>query len=209
MKKRGVNEIPMPPEETLYYQICQIPNEKQQAFAAFVYMAGGRVSEIIGTRRKDKEGKLVKDKLILLREGKYQIEPIRKWDLEFTPDGFMLIHNVPTLKRRGARRHMIPVFIKDPTEARFFALFKPYLDKLSPEDFLFSFNRFYAYQTVRKYMGTHAHFLRSMRATKDSVYYDIDATGIQRKYDWATPAMAMLYAQKNVKDVMAKMARKN
>lgn len=196
-KRRSVNEIRMPNDEALYYSLSRIKHPGVRAYISFIFLTGARAEEVLGQRRTIKE-----------RQGmeRYSIEPLKKSDVEIK-EGYMWVNNVPTFKRRDRPLRSIPVRIDLPQETKYYLLFKEHFDELKPDAYLFRFSRQFALRKLREVFDGHIHFLRSARATRLAVDYDLDAISLQKYFNWSQLSPAAIYAQKNLKDIVAKMNR--
>lgn len=218
--KKPIEDIPTPTEEELLFKIKQMP-EQYAAYACFIYLFGNRVSEALGGQKKERvgsyeythprTGKVHEQPVYKTLLGKENIlyEPLKKWAFRFGNE-FVIVSNIPTLKRRAdiyKTYREAYVYANGPNEKEFIEILNSYIEKKSPNENIFTFNRRTAWKHISKNIGIPPHKLRGMRATKDAVTYDLDATALKRKYNWATDGMAMHYASKNQKDIMAKMKR--
>ena len=188
----------MPNDEALYHSLSQIKNPSARAYLVFIFLTGARAKEILGIKKPIKERKGAK------LEDRYLVEPLKKSDIEFS-DTWMFVNNVPTFKRPGRPMRFFPVKFMNEKEHKYFLLFKEHYDAVKPDQYLWTFSRQYAYRMLKEVNNFHIHFLRSVRATRLAVDYDLDAIALQKYFNWAELAPAAVYAQKNLKDVMKKM----
>lgn len=232
-KKRGIEDIadlhpdPVQAESILYERLLKMP-EPQRSYAAFSYLFGNRVSEALGIRtreivasytyykkRKNKEPlkivipkyKVTKDPLIA-----WEVPPLERWRLQEL-DGVLWVRGIHTLKRERGRRRDEFLLISGSGEERFVNILRHYIrdfeqkegyDQYQP---LWNFSRQSAYRYFMKYLELPPHKLRGLRSTKEAVYYDLGASDLQKKRDWADPKMPMHYANKTKKDILDKMKR--
>lgn len=219
--KKPIEEIPTPTEEELLFKIKQMP-EEHASYACFLYLFGPRVSEAIGGQKKQKTGtytythpktgRVWEQPIYKELTGKDNTlyEPLKRWHFRVDEDGWITVSNIPTLKRREEiykNMRVSYVYANGINEKPFADILVSYMEKKSPEQTMWDFKRKTAWKQIKKHLGIPPHKLRGMRATKDSVVYDLDATALKRKYNWATDGMAMHYAAKNQKDIMGKIQR--
>lgn len=191
-KKKPTEEYPSPNEHELYNNLKQMP-EPYRSYAAFTYLFGNRVSEALGKRVSDEKGL-----------ERWEYPPFYPSALEVA-GSWLVAHEVPTLKRQGRPRRIAYVYLEGPGELRFAEILIDYLKERSPEEPAWKHSRITQWKYTDQYLGIPPHKLRGMRATKDAVTYELDAIDLQRKFNWSTPGMPMLYAAKNPHDIMRKM----
>lgn len=118
-KKRSIKVVPNVNEERLLEGIYGIPDKELQAYIAFLYLFGNRVSEGIGIpkteivgyykyTRKSKQGtkevSIPKRRLLKNSEGEkeWEVEPLKTWQIEYDHIKKILhCRNVPTFKTAG------------------------------------------------------------------------------------------------------------
>lgn len=198
-KKRGVQEIKMPNDEGFYQAIMQIDHPGVRAYAAFIFLTGARAREVLGMRKPMKDRRK--------GESIYLVEPLLKSDIEFRDEeGFeMYVNNLPTFKRRDRERRTVVVMPDKAMERKYYDVFKAHYDSIEPHKPLFNFGRKYAWHKIHQATSWHIHFLRSVRATRLAVTYDLDAIALQKFFNWSGLAPAGVYTRKSLKDIVAKM----
>lgn len=194
--KRPIERIPSLPEAELLERIKGIP-EPYRSYAVFTYLFGNRVSEPLG-----KKVSTVNKRGVV--EDSWEYKPIFKTNFE-VKDGFLIVHNVTTLKRKGKPVREAYVDITGTGEKEFVDLLMDWVNNKEPLEPLWTHSRKTQWKYVDKHLGIPPHKLRGMRATKDAVEYHLDAIDLKRKFNWATEKMAMHYAAKDPRDIMKKM----
>lgn len=226
-KRRGVRDIQSPSEEELLAGMQRM-KPQYASYAAFCYLFGNRVSEGLGmrntqhlsdyryhkdTKKRDSEGKkYVERKTYFIPktttlEG-YQVEPLAPWRIE-NPEPGILTVDIRVYKRSGRPTMTKIVNALGPGEEAFAALLVDYASTKANEYYLWSYSRQTAYRQFTRHLGVPPHKLREMRATKDAVVYNLDASDLKEKHGWVDPKMPLYYASKNPKDIKEKLQRKN
>lgn len=218
--KRAVLNTPSPNEETLLRQI-QTMNEPYKSYAAFLYLFGSRVSEAIGAPPKKER---IGTKTIYTKVGeeyKYinypvygskeilpQTTPIRKRDLAIDNEGILYVENIPVLKQPGRPLDTKYVDSIADNEQPFINILYDYLETKEPDDILWEFTRYRFYKELVKHTDIYPHKLRSLRATKDTVNYNLDIPDLQKKYGWTDIRTPLKYVKLAKTDVIAKIKNK-
>ena len=102
----------------------------------------------------------------------------------------MEVRNLPVLKNR--ERPLVTKYVLryGPGEYRFVKIVQDYLNTKHQDQYAFQFTRQAAYWNIRKHTNLFPHLLRSLRATKDVVTYNLDAIDLKRKHVWSTYSSA-------------------
>lgn len=230
MKRRSIKAVQNMPEDSLIERIKTIKRRDYQAYAAFVYLFGNRVSEALGLekkiptgeyyvytrynrKKKPREVKIPKYEIV---PNEWEVEPIRASQVWYDPEkGMLNCSGIPTFKIDSRPLREAYVFVDGPNEKPLAELLLSYVDDVKRERGenapLFNFSRQACYNIFTRKLGSTAfpHKLRDLRATKDSTVYGLDAKDLLTKYNWAQPQMAMYYGQKNQKDIIEKMKKKS
>lgn len=153
-----------------------------------LYLTAARVSELLYNKEKN--------------------QGIRKKDIiADTIDGkeFLLIMNVPTLKRRKASLRSIPINVE--REPGLVLNILDYLDTLKDEDVLFAFSRHNAKKYTYKYFGKefYPHYFRHLRNTHFATEYGFDSIHLKQLNNWASVKSADFYIHLNPKDLAKRM----
>lgn len=220
--KRGIDDVWNPTQQELSIGINNIPDTEIRSCCALIYLTGNRVSEIVGIPQTEKDRKLG-------REGYWKIPPVRKSAFTYSERNIGLVKlNTFTLKRSFKRRHEYVFDTNDPHEASFWKLVKDRLDEIKdPDDFPWNVSRYRVWKALEastakpemnkslslakatiKASGMTPHKLRSLRATRDAVEYNLDALALKAKFNWGSAKMPFKYASMNVRDIEDKIARK-
>lgn len=214
--KRGIQDIEDPPEEALYQRILGM-NEPERSLAALIYLSGNRVSEIVGIPHYESERKA--DMFSM-----WKLEPVRKEDFSYRDDQPIVRVHARTLKRRSKAKHQYVFRIDTYEEARYWNIVKTRLDQLQPQEYAWNVSRYKLWKALEKATkglgglheskprvkatGITPHKLRSLRATRDAVYFEMDALSLKDKFNWENPKMAFQYAKLNSKNIEDRLMRK-
>lgn len=198
-RKRSIGDIDDPTKDELYYNVMKL-REPVRSLAAFLYLTGNRVSEVIGkpilpvNADRDQEA--------------WEYRPLRKYDVEVTPDWTMMRVKARTLKRKGRPMHTYVCRVDMPEEKRYFRIVYYYLAGKDDNEYLWNFSRYKAWKEINHATGLPPHKLRGLRATRDAVVFELDAIELKSKYNWANPNMAFHYASMSSHNIEEKLKRK-
>lgn len=199
MSRRKAEDIKELTREALLNKIYSIQNQRDRALAAFIYLTGCRISEILG---KTKIIKTKQNGEIHQREA--VIPPIMKEDVEKLTEDIILIHNVPSLKwREKIPRRNIPLKISSDKE--FIKVFIEYYNTLPNDSPLFSMTRQRAWQIINKELGVFTHFLIHQRCTDLVVRKGFTDLYLKRFRGWRDTRPAEVYTHLNWEDLAQKM----
>lgn len=130
-----------------------------RALIAMLYLTGARISELITIKKN-------------------QFEYAESRGIKY-----LIINNVPTLKRRD--KFFRPFFLRKDFEEPFIRHVRVWLDELFNEDqLLFPFNSSRAWQIVEKYTGKYDHYFRHVRSIDLVRYYGFNSYWLQRWHGW-------------------------
>ena len=184
-------------KKELIYRIKRMPSQRDQALAAFIYLTGARISEILGTmkiiKRKDGTRKILK------------VRPLSKESVELKKeDGLIVVNNVPCLKRRKKLpKRNIPIVIH--IERKLVEIFWVYYRTLSPGEPLFKITRQRAWQILKKGMGIYGHYLIHERCTDLVKEHSFSDSYLKQFRGWADTRMAATYTHLEYRDLARKM----
>lgn len=222
MNKRGIDDVWTPTQNELYQGIANISDPEIRSCCALIYLTGNRVSEIVGIPQKEGDRKLG-------RMAYWKIPPVRKNAFTYSERNPGLVKlSTFTLKRSFKRRHDYVFDTTDPHEASFWKLVKARLDEIKDDDdFPWNVSRYRVWMALVKATskpemnltlpldkrtikasGITPHKLRSLRATRDAVEYNLDALALKTKFNWGSAKMPFKYASMNTRDIEDKLARK-
>jgi hypothetical protein len=217
-KKRKIEDIPNPSEAELLSRMELMP-EPHRSYAAFLYLYGSRVSEALGIPKREVVGHyegringhtylLPKYRVVRSKPQEYESKPLAAWNVDTdTNKEWVVIHNIPTFKRKNRPPRTAYVFRHGKNEQAFVDLFLQYWRTKDAKEPLWTHTRQAAYWACMKYLEIPPHKLRGLRATKDAVVYDLGAIDLKAKYHWASDTMPMHYARKNQSDIMKKIKK--
>lgn len=197
-KKRSIESIDDPMKDELYVKIFKMA-EPVRSLAAFLYLTGNRVSEVIGIPAADNPDRDLES---------WVNRPLRKYDVEVTPNWTMMRVKARTLKRKGRPTHTYVCRVDLEEEKRYFRLVYYYLISKQDEEYLWNFSRYRAWKEINRATGLPPHKLRGLRATRDAVVFELDAIDLKNKFNWSNPAMAFHYASKSSHNIEEKLLRK-
>lgn len=191
--KRKSEEQEIRTRQQLLYSISQMNGVRDKALAAFIYLTGARISEILGHKKTFTDGRTL------------IIEPLKKENVELiAEEDLMIIHNVPCLKQRDRLpRRNIPIIITQ--ELEFLRLFMPYYNILQEGQPLFNITRQRAWQIVNKELNIYNHFLIHERCTHLVTIKNFTDIDLMRFRGWKNTTAAAVYTHLNYKDIAAKM----
>lgn len=202
MARRKVDDITYnATHQELVNSIKNIPNTRDRALAAFLYLAGCRISELLGTI------KLIK----IYKNGEYidtrkiNVEPLKSDAVEILPDaGLILIHNVPCLKhRRTLPRRNIPIKIRSDSDLAI--IFLSYWRNLEPGQPLFKMTRRRAHQIINKHLKVFPHYLIHQRITELVGTRGLGEQHIRVYRGWKDTRPASIYSHLNYHDLAGKL----
>lgn len=191
-KRRRADSVDIINRQALLYKLKAIKSKRNAALAAFIYLTGCRISEIVGKTKKAKQGPV-------------EIRPLQVDDIEVLPnEGLVLVHNVACLKRRDeVPRRTIPIVIE--TEREFIAVFDEYFKHLQPGQPIFKITRQRAWQIMNKELGLFTHFLIHERCTHLVSYKGFTDLDLKQFRGWSNTVPAATYTHLNYRDIAAKM----
>lgn len=191
--KRKIETFKILNRPELLYELNKMERLRDKALAAFLYLSGCRISEVLGCKKKMPDGTI------------QVIEPLRKESIEILPDeDLIVIHNVPCLKRRNeCPRRNIPVIPSQ--EPGFIQLFLAWHSTLKPGARLFKINRQRAWQILNQRMGIYNHFLVHERCTHLVVNKNFTDVDLKQFRGWKTTNVAAVYTHLNYRDIANKM----
>lgn len=164
------------------------PNKRpmQAALISALYLTASRESELIMSIRK---------------------QDIDIQEINNTP--FLIIHNLPTLKRRSEKGNINPRScpINMIKEKEIVTYLLEYIEKLNPQDILFPFSANNCYRTIKRHFGNeyYPHYLRHLRLSHLAQYYGFDALSIQAFVNWKSISSTNWYVHLNSQDIAKKM----
>lgn len=227
-KKKPIEEIEDPSFEEMHTKILRCP-QPIRAYLCLVWLTGNRVSEILGIPARKITGEYTyirptrKNPYRIVKVKKYkrmteeeimeagieawEVRPVRKWDIEISPDKPIIRVNTRTLKQQGRPRHKYIARIDRPEEAEMWKIATEYISSRDPEEPLFPYTRQYAWLLCDRYLGIPPHKLRGLRATRDAVEYHLDSIDLKEKYNWSSPAMPLHYAKKDTRKLEEKLLK--
>lgn len=182
LKKRKVAEAELMTKHELIKKIKDIQNDTHRAFFALLYLTGARVSELLST----------------LKLKNFDIQKISGRD-------FLIVANIPTLKRREAAPRTIPINME--IEYDLVNCIVRYLEFREPTHILFPYKRRYMYNLSIRYFGKQIspHYFRHLRNTHLAADYGLDGFHLKQFNNWASVKSADFYIHLNPKDLAKRM----
>lgn len=203
-----------PNPQTVLMYINNVSDSRVRALAAFAYLTGGRISELVREKylrktylKRDSEGKVMKDdngKFIVDRVEKVRIdyEGVKKHEIEYTEDNkgrrIMLI-NMQNRKNKQHKRKNIPILVDK--ETGFVNIIKTYLNSVGHDQALFPFSKTRAYQLLDKHLGWNPHYFRHLRATHLVTIHNLDSFSLLKMMGWTDLRPAQKYVRLNWRDI--------
>jgi len=177
----------------LLAKIRQMSSKRNRALAAFIYLTGARISEILGTIKRIPDSPDI------------EIIPIKKEDIEIIEsDDLMIVHNVACLKRKDKLpRRTIPIIMSQ--ERGFVDIFLSHFNDLQDEDNLFNIKRKQAWNIINKELGIFCHFLIHERCTHLVTHKAFTDLDLKQFRGWSSTMMASTYTHLNYTDLARKM----
>ena len=204
-KKRKFDQMHKMTKPELYNKIAAMPNQRDRALAAFIYLTGMRISELLGTMKviKTFEGK--GENRTLISQQKVIIQPLLQDNIEIIKaEDLILVHQVPCLKhRKNIPRRNIPIIISK--EYDFAKLFADYYYTILPGHPLFTIKRKRVWQILSKELGIYAHYLIHERCTDLVTYKNFTDSDLKQFRGWSSTAPASIYTHLNYQDIARKM----
>jgi len=214
--KRKVGSMDILNRPQLLARIREMSSERNAALAAFIYLTGMRVTELLGTREHyekvikhyqkiDPYKPLTKENKILVKEEKMSITSLKKENVEIIPeDDIMLVHQVPCLKKKTLiPKRTIPIIIS--REREFVDIFLTYYNTLQPFQPLFAMSRQRAWQIINKEIGLFPHFLIHERCTYFVAQKNFTDLHLQKFRGWSDTKPAATYTHLSWEDLANKM----
>lgn len=195
--KRTPDQVDMMSQEALLLRISKIKSPRDAALAAFIYLTGARIGEILGTMKViTLKGKKPK---------KYMLRGLKKESIKLMADKDMiLVQNVPCLKRRWhVPRRNIPIIISK--EYAMVKIFWDYYKTIEPGEPLFNITRQRSWQIINKELGMYNHFLIHERCTHLVTDRGFSDTHLKMFRGWADTKMAAVYSHLQWEDVANRM----
>jgi len=190
----------------LLYSIKQMKNQRNAALAAFIYLTGCRISEIIGKvkvipiyKGKGEERELVETKTI-------EIPPLKKSNITLISDDIILVNNVPCLKwRNTVPRRNIPLKLSSPDDIEFIKIFIDYYNTLPDEAPLFKLTRNSAWRIINKELKVFTHYLIHQRCTELVTNRGFTELYLKKLRGWRDTRAAEVYAHLGWVDLAKKL----
>jgi integrase len=155
-----------------------IQNLRDRALFIILYLTAGRISEIANSLQ-------IKDIDEVERNG-------RK----------VLLIRLRNEKNKERQFKDIPIpFDK---ENELIQMLYEYLDNMDYENYVFNKSRFRAYQIIKEKTGFNPHFIRHMRLTHLTVYYDFNDQLLSRFAGWTDSRPAKHYMELKWTDILQK-----
>lgn len=204
-KKRKSDEMSMLNRPQLLSSIKNVDNIRDRALAAFIYLSGARISEIVGTKKTMTFYKGKGKDRILERQETIIIDPLKKENIEFIYDkDILLIHQVVCLKRKyNIPKRTIPVILSK--EKEFVNIFIEHYNTLQAGESLFDITRQRAWQIINKEMGLYNHFLIHERTTHLVTNQNFTDLHLKQFRGWSDTRPASIYTHLNWHDLADKM----
>lgn len=154
---------------------------KKRAFLSFLYVTATRINEVI---------KIIKANDVELKQ--------------FNKQDFLVINQVPTLKRKLKVKRNIPIPIL--REEYFVNFIVEYVDTLQGDDVLFDFSPEYAWKIVNQCTGMFPHYLRHLRLTNLVTDYGLTTSELRQFTGWTNDSPASVYVHLGWQDIAKKMS---
>jgi integrase len=210
-KKRSSTKQELLTRPELINKIKAIENIRDRALAAFLYLTGCRISEVLGTIKRVKKYKYEvvegKRKKFIESTTIEKIEPLRKESIEYLPDkDLILVHQVSCLKRRlNVPRRNIPIIVS--ADSELVGIFGKYYNTLPDGSKLFPISRQRAWQIINKELGLYTHFLIHERCSHLVTYKNFTDLDLMQFRGWSNTSMASVYTHLNWQDIAEKMRK--
>jgi len=204
-KRRTVDDLQPMTREELLVKIRAINNIRDRALAAFIYLSGCRISEIVGKIKHI--GIYQSNNNVSKRIGtakSIEIKPLCKENLVKHEEDIIVIENVPCLKwRKSLMYRNVPIRISSDND--FLELFMPYYNTLPPGSQLFKISRQRAWQIINKHLGIFTHALIHKRCTDLVTLKGFPDQYLKQFRGWKDSRYAQTYTHLNWHDVAQKM----
>lgn len=162
---------------------------RDRALAAFLFITGCRIEEVVKFCDKEKNWH----------------SPIKKTQIEMHENYFSIM-TVRVLKSRKNRWKSIPIVPMDDDEKFFMNTFLVWYHIVKePNDPLFNMTRQRAFQILSK-VGLFPHLLRHSRCTILVTKFGFDSYDLQKFIGWNSIISSEPYVHLNVKDLVRKMS---
>lgn len=189
-KRRVPNDLPLYSPDEVLKKIKGLPEQKFRAFAAFLYLSGARIREVLGHKEKGLKGFCPKQYRKVYEDG-VELRVFREmW----------------TLKRRGGKvlRRSIPVVVG--REREFVRIVDDWMDSRDPSVPAFGFSRQYGWLIIRE-MGMFPHFLRHLRNTHLVTEYGYNSSLLKNFNGWSDEKPASVYVHLGFDDLLRQMKK--
>lgn len=172
-----------PTTDELYSLLSCIIDDEKRALCVFLYLSGARVSEVMRSIRR------------------FQIS-VRQLE----GNEFMLLQDVPTLKKRGGgdkNPRTIPLSMQ--REGKMIRLMTPWINQVPATEFVFRATRKWAYTVVRGCLGWHPHFLRHLRTYHLKTEYHLNDSEVMEWNNWSDTRPVTRYGRIGWADLARRM----
>lgn len=169
-KHRKGDDIDMMGQRELLHKIKTLTTKntkRDRALISFMYLLGGRISEVLPIKRYQIEERIVQD------------------------SRFLVIFHVKTLKRKKKVPRNIPINYEKYKD--FVDIILDYIIGLEEQDQLFTFTRQRAWQIINERMGLFCHYFRHLRSSHLVEYEGYTEGDLKRFHGWSTDNMANTY----------------
>lgn len=212
-KQEQRKKQPVPNPREVWNIINQIPTLRVKALAAFAYLTGGRITELVKCDylrkvhlAKDNEGNPIKDE-----NGLFKVESIERIKLDYPGVCKQNIHkawdksraiwlvDIQNRKNKVNPLKTIPVLID--RESEFIDFIEEYIRPLKDDQALFPFKQKRAWQLLNDNVGWNCHYFRHLRATHLVTVHNMDSFSLLKYMGWTDLRPAQKYVRLNWRDI--------